>query len=384
MKVLVLLEQYVPGYKAGGPIRTIQNLVEHLHQAVDFSIVTRDRDLGENTTYSGVTVNTWTWVNHARVFYGSSRVFSLVSIRHLVRETRPDIVYLNSFFSQSTIRFLLLRRLGLLPSVAVLLAPRGELGRGALQLKAIKKKLYLALASITRLCSGVRWQATSEDEKAAIQRFAPDASVFVAPNLPARVDKDTFRSARPAKAPGYARFVFLSRISPKKNLLFALELLRELQGKVELDVVGPLEGTYWQQCRQLISTMPPNVTVNYRGSVPYEKVPEMLATAHCFLLPTLNENFGHAIFEALAVGLPVIISDQTPWRALQEKGIGWDIPLDRRKEWQNVLQQCVEMSAEEYCRLSAAASHFAQAWPEASAAVARTQALFQFALDHFS
>src|SRR5690606_2741866 len=151
-------------------------------------------------------------------------------------------------------------------------------------------------------------------------------SVFLAPNLPARKEKDTFQSVRVGKVPGHARFIFLSRINPIKNLLFALELLRELQGNVELDVAGPPQGVYWQQCRELINTMPPNVTVNYRGSVPHEQVPETLAAAHFFLLPTLNENFGHAIFEAFAVGLPVIISDQTPWQALQEKGIGWDIP----------------------------------------------------------
>lgn len=44
-------------------------------------------------------------------------------------------------------------------------------------------------------------------------------------------------------------------------------------------------------------------------------------------MPTFNENYGHAIVESFVAGLPVVISDRTPWRNLEKINAGWDIPL---------------------------------------------------------
>jgi glycosyltransferase involved in cell wall biosynthesis len=53
----------------------------------------------------------------------------------------------------------------------------------------------------------------------------------------------------------------------------------------------------------------------------------LLTQQDLFLFPTRGESFGHVIHEALRAGLPVLISDQTPWRRLEEQGVGWDLPL---------------------------------------------------------
>jgi glycosyltransferase involved in cell wall biosynthesis len=57
------------------------------------------------------------------------------------------------------------------------------------------------------------------------------------------------------------------------------------------------------------------------------------------VLPTLGENFGHAIFEALSAGRPVLISNQTPWHNLASQKIGWDISLDRPKEFVKAIEE---------------------------------------------
>lgn len=380
VKVLILLNYYLPGYKAGGPVRTIQNLVEYLHRNIDFWIVTRDRDVGDSHAYPDVVVDAWNNNGKARVYYGSSQVFNLSSIRRHVTEVAPDIVYLNSFFSGVTVRFLLLRKLGLIPRIPVILASRGELGHGALQLKTFKKRTYMLIAAATKLYSGVTWQATSQDEIGDIRRFERNATVHLAPNLPSRRTDSTSQVVSRPKQPGHARFIFLSRISPKKNLPFALELLRNVEGNIELDIVGPARAAYWDQCRQLIQNMPAHVKINYTGSLPHDQVPEALGRAHFFFLPTLHENFGHAIFEALSAGLPIIVSDQTPWQELTVKGIGWDLPLNSRELWQKVLQECVDMPAARYDRLSRAARHFTLVWPESSGVIAKNEAMFQVAL----
>ena len=69
--------------------------------------------------------------------------------------------------------------------------------------------------------------------------------------------------------------------------------------------------------------------------------------AHLFVLPTEGENFGHAIFEALAVGCPILISDQTPWRKLSEKKAGIDLPLSRIRFTQ-AMQYFVDLDNERW------------------------------------
>ena len=64
-----------------------------------------------------------------------------------------------------------------------------------------------------------------------------------------------------------------------------------------------------------------------------------------FFLPSFSENFGHAINEALSVGVPVLISDKTPWRNLQEKGMGWDLSLDNRRAFIEVIEAMASAKA---------------------------------------
>ncbi len=64
-----------------------------------------------------------------------------------------------------------------------------------------------------------------------------------------------------------------------------------------------------------------------------------------FFLAPFSENFGHAINEALSAGVPVVISDKTPWRNLQEKGMGWDLPLDNRRAFIEVIEAMASAKA---------------------------------------
>src|SRR5690349_17506499 len=57
--VLVPCDYYLPGYKAGGPIRTVSALVERLSDEFQFAVVTRDRDLDESAPLSGIEPNVW-------------------------------------------------------------------------------------------------------------------------------------------------------------------------------------------------------------------------------------------------------------------------------------------------------------------------------------
>lgn len=390
-RILCVTDWYLPAYKAGGPVRSVSNLVSALAgDEFEFYVLTRDRDLGENSAYADVPLEAWTTRSQAHVFYTADH--SLSNFRRRINEVKPDIIYLNSFFSTFARKVLLLRRLGLIGSSVVVVAPRGELSPGALQLKWPKKKFYIRVAAAIGLCRNLLWHATAELEKKEItsllskyhfEKGSKDAisgHIHVASNIPgAGSDVATKRSA--PKKTGHVSFLFISRISPKKNLAFALELLASVRGEVSFDICGPVDDPgYWRICEAQIARLPSNVKIRYLGPVPHHEVLEKFSQYHFFLFPTLSENFGHAIAESLSAGCPVIISDATPWRDLERKKVGWDLPLDERDPWLRVLQQCVDLDEEAYRAMSAACESYFREWARSPAIRQENVELFLRAL----
>jgi glycosyltransferase involved in cell wall biosynthesis len=165
-----------------------------------------------------------------------------------------------------------------------------------------------------------------------------------------------------------------------KNLLFALKVLRTVSGEVTFDIYGPLENKeYWNECEKVIGTMPHNIRVRYMGSLEHQRVLDVFAKNDLFFLPTLGENYGHVICEALSAGCPVLISDQTPWRDLHEKGVGWDIPLTDAETFRAVLQQCVDSAEDCYSELVIRASEYACKALSDPAIVEENRTLFRYA-----
>ncbi len=379
MKILTSVGYYLPGYKSGGPIRTIANMVERLGDEFEFKIVTADRDSGDEKSYPNIDVNNWNRVGKAEVFYMSPNRQSLSDFKRLLCLTEYNILYLNSFFSPHfTIKPLLLRRLRLIPAKPLIIAPRGEFSSGALGLKSLKKQLYITAAKVFGLYKGAVWQASSEHEKADIRQwFGSEAQVIVAPDLPPVINMADESKAVKDKKKGRLKIIFLSRISRKKNLNGALEMLKGLKGKIEFNIYGPMEDKlYWAECQRIIRGLPENIKVKYRGSIAHDKVGAVMREHNLFFLPTLGENFGHVILEALCGGCPILISDQTPWRDLEEKGVGWDLPLSKPEMFQEVLQKCVDMNDEEYVKWSEKAMEYGIGVTKDAGVVAQNRKLF--------
>ena len=360
-KVLTFVGYYLPGYKAGGPIRTIANLVDRLGGEFQFKIVTADRDFEDTKAYPGIKVDGWNRVGRADVCYMSLNRRSLRDFRRVLYSTKYDVLYLNSFFSPHfTIKPLLLRRLQLIPDKPLILASRGEFSPGALELKSLKKRVYLWAAKAFGLYRGVIWQASSKHEEADIRQwFGKDVPVVVAPDLPPVIHSADKLPPKSGKSEGRLNILFLSRISRMKNLDGAFKMLSGLKGRVQFDIYGPMnDKVYWAECRKVISNLPENIKVRYCGSVAHDEVAAVMREHDLFFLPTLGENFGHVILEALVAGCPVLISDQTPWRGLEEKGVGWDLLLGQPEKFQSVLQKCVDMDQNEHANLSKRAREY--------------------------
>lgn len=376
--VLTFVSWYLPGFKAGGALQSIANLVEHLGNDFNFRIITDDRDMGDSGPYPGIIPGQWQTVGKARVCYLSPAMQRLRPIARLMRETPHDVVYLNSFLHPrfSTLP-LLAQRLHLAPRSPTVIAPRGEFSVGALALKAGKKRAFMLASRSLGLHSGLTWQASTEHEAEDIRRamggIAKD--IRVACDLPRRVVPVMQTAAR---QPGQAlRVVFLSRISPMKNLLFALEVLAQVKVPVAFSIYGPREdAAYWRQCETVIATLPAHVRVEYFGSVEPSRVIPVLSQHDLFFLPTAGENYGHVIAEALMAGLPVLLSDQTPWRGLQAKGIGRDLPLGDMAPFAIYIDHLASASAEEIAQIRHQVALQAAEIGDVSATISANRRLF--------
>ncbi|UNC93623.1 glycosyltransferase family 4 protein [Candidatus Contubernalis alkaliaceticus] len=359
INILAFSGEYLPGYKGGGPIRTLANMVDHLGEDFSFHIIAGDRDLGDLDPYPGVITDSWQTVGKARVYYLSSENRSMKALGELINSTPHDIIYLSSFFSPVfTIKPLILRRRGLIPRVPLLIAPRGQFSSGAMKIKMRKKLFYLTLSKRLGLFKQVVWQASSPYEKEDILRcMGSSVNIWVAPDLPllppTGVDSRREGESPREKAPGLLKVIFLSRVSPMKNLKGALEILKDTDGKIQLDIVGPLEDQdYWGECQKIIRGMPENITVGYKGTLPHDQVTSTFKEYHLFFLPTLGENFGHVILESLAAGCPVLISDRTLWRDLEKNGVGWALPLENPGLFREALETMVAMEGKTHRQMS--------------------------------
>lgn len=365
-KILIFVDWYLPGFKAGGPIQSCANLVAHLGVEHDFYVVTRNTDYCSDQPYTSVESDTWQKAHGGTCYYISRKNLGYRALKSLYKEVEPDIVYINGIYSLyfSILPLILARQL---KYERLIVAGRGMLAASAVNVKSIKKRFFFHAARFTRLYHGVIFHATNEQERSDIQALlGADTKVMVAPNLPA---KQTClpENVRRVKTKGELRLVSVARISPEKNTYFALELLTKYKGKnkIVFDIFGPVyDEAYWEKCISLIKDMPSNVQVNYFGSLKKEEVGHKLTNYHALFLPTRGENFGHVILESMMAGCGIIISDQTPWRELQIKGIGYDIPLSDTAAFLEAIDELASLDQERFDRLSGRAFSFARSYTE--------------------
>ncbi|MGI8408703.1 MAG: glycosyltransferase family 4 protein [Pyrinomonadaceae bacterium] len=366
-RILVFCDFYLPGFKSGGGMWTVANLVDRFHDKYDFNIVTRNYDSRDDMVpYTSVSTGVWNTVGNATVFYAEERSLNQVHFARLVNGIKPDVVFLNSVFSTPAVQFLRARMRKIGQNIPVIIAPCGEMSKAALSLKPLKKKLFLRYASIAGMYRDVIWKASARSEVEEIKNaVGQKAETWIAPDLPPRtIIPDYSPSLKPEKQSGSVRFAFVSRLVRKKNLHFFLELLKSIRlGNVYLDIIGPLEDTaYWRECLSIIDTLPDNVKINVTGPMRYDDALKTLCKAHFFVLPTLNENFGYVFIEALSAGCPLLISDRTMWKHVGRHNAGWTLPLEKADLWLEKIACCIKMDSAKYQQMSAAARNYALTW----------------------
>jgi len=347
-KLLVLVDWFRPGYKAGGPIQSSFNFAYAFKDVFDIFVLTTNTDHGETQPYRGIESNKWIdnkW-DGIHIYYADKATLTTAQLYREITSVNADYVYLNHMFSPKFVLYpLWLKWRGKLKS-KVVLCPRGALYESALSVKRYKKSPVLALFKFLKIPRKLVFHATNDREYQAIQSFFPGSKAIIADNLP-RTDQPP--AVPIIKEKGCVKCVFIGRIVPIKNLSFLLQALKDCTVSVTLTVIGPVEDEeYWSKCQEMITELGGNIEVTYAGPKDNDEVLEALSKHHLYVLPTTGENFGHSIFEALFSGRPVLISDQTPWHNLPALKAGWDLPLNDSRAFTRIIDTVGNFSQEAY------------------------------------
>lgn len=327
LRVLVLVDWYEPGFKGGGITRSAINFVNLFKADFDIYVLTTNSDLGSSAPYDDIQSDVWINRDGVFVYYADPDSLSYSFLASQIRSIDPAVVYLNTMFSWNfSIMPAILKRVSGFRG-KLLLSPRGSLKGSALSTKATKKKIFLFLFKAFGLHRKIHFQATDAQEYSDIRKvFGEGVHLSLLPDLPTL---NIVNDISTSKVKGSLKLIFVGRAHPIKNLDFVLEALARVTMNVSLEVVVTREDIdYLERCESMIGLLPANISVAFHLDVPHAEVIKLLASSHVFILPTKGENFGHAIFEALFIGLPVIISDQTPWQNLAEAKAGFVFPLN--------------------------------------------------------
>jgi glycosyltransferase involved in cell wall biosynthesis len=376
--ILLFIDWYLPGYKAGGPIQSCANLVNHLNDDYCFKIITRNTDYCETKPYENIKPNEWNIINkNTHVYYFSADQLNKKNIYYLIDKTSFDVVYLNGVFSYffTIVPLLYLRKN---KGHKTIVAARGMFASGALAIKKQKKQLFLSFSKLMGLFNNVIFHATNESEKKDIIKVMGNKyEIKIAGNLSKKIALEAFKPKN--KKLGFVNLINVARVAPEKNLKYALEILKEVKTNVQFDFYGPLyDEAYYNECKAVIEKLPKNIQVNYKGVIPNSEVNQTLKNYDAMLMPTLGENFGHIILESLIAARPVIISDQTPWQNLETDKSGWCIPLNELSKYVQAIEMLAQCDEEQFNVFSLAAHLKAKTFIENKELISSNRALFDF------
>jgi glycosyltransferase involved in cell wall biosynthesis len=203
----------------------------------------------------------------------------------------------------------------------LVVSPRGMLAAEALSFSRHKKAVFWRLLQGPAFSKASAWHATSAQEADEIRRFGIEAPIAIIQNGVDLPDAGASHDGQKRRR----TVIFVSRLHPKKGL----PSLIEAWGKVspqrpewDLVIAGPDEDGHRAQIEKLAHGACGS-RIRFMDEVTPRTRDTLYADADLFVLPTLNENFGLAVAEALAAGLPAIVTKGAPWSKLISERCGW-------------------------------------------------------------
>ena len=315
----------------GGPAVTVPRLSEALtREGVPCALLTLNYEkLGPQTEGTGYDLTSVAGNYFTRLMRGWSP-----SLNRRLKEqsSRANIIHNHGLWMFPN---LYARQAAIGGRIPLVISPRGMLEEWSLGRSRIKKLMAWSLFERANLRSAALFHATSEMEARSLRKLGLHQPIAVIPNgveIPdreANPDRESLERKHPELA-GKRWLLFLSRIHPKKGVSELLRVWRKLEpdfSQWHLIVAGPDLDGYQSRIRREVFDSKIANRVTFAGMLSGSERKAAFANADIFVLPTHSENFGIAIAEALAFGLPVITTKGAPWKELIAHECGWWIDL---------------------------------------------------------
>lgn len=342
MKILFPVNSFYPA-QVGGTCNSVYAIAKGLAaKRHDVLVVATNSGL---TKEHNITLDAITEFEGFEVVYGSPSIltnfskllspFSVIpkNLAKNIKSFNPDIIHLSSLFHPISLFSALIARKQGIPYIW---SPHGELGRGAIDKKALKKKLFLSMPFVRKnILTTSRFHVTATEEGIWLEGFLkakfPGLQSDVYDIIGNMVDNEMFEKdlneERSNKYPD-KYILFLSRISRKKNIEALISAFAKI--KINTDARLVIAGwagedpAYTNELKKLvISTSISGRVVFTEKSIEGAEKRALYRNAEILVLPSYSENFGMVVVEAMAQGTPVIASKGTPWGELESKNCGY-------------------------------------------------------------
>jgi glycosyltransferase involved in cell wall biosynthesis len=347
MRILLISSYYKPAYVYGGPVRCVSQLCEAMVQ-LNSEITVLTTNINGNELLEvplGKPVN----VDGVEVFYypirrvlHSNFVFSMGLVNACYREvSQYDIVFLQSLFSYEIRPAIIACKEVNSPYVIQL---HGQLLPWSLRHKKLKKKIFLTLMGRNYLNKANALHCTVHSEDEALDGMGITAPRIIIPN---GVDNGYFTQLPPR---GYLRkrfripdnaniLLFFGRLHTKKRPDIAVEVLAATQNlpcETHLILAGPDEMQLIPKLYSQADRLGCADRLHSTGLLQGDEILSVLSDSDLLLMPSEpeSENFGMSAVEAMATGLPILVSDGVPVGSWAEKAGAGRMVACNRNEFQ--------------------------------------------------
>jgi glycosyltransferase involved in cell wall biosynthesis len=312
---------------SGGPPITLLRLYKYINKLTESFIVTSEIDKNIKNEYD------YKFIKEKFDF----PFFFKIKFFNLLKKLNPDIVHIHGIWHPYLVCFIIA---SLFLNINYIIQPMGALGQWALKQKSIKKYFFLKTFYIFLLKNTKVILVSSYLEKKELLNIFPDLDSKIQ-ILPIGIDQPSISLKK--KQLKINKFLFISRLHPKKNIEFLIELWSILvKEKIDLylDLVGEGDLDYTNKLKKKVKYYNLEKNINFAGPKYFNDLDIFYKKNQIFIFPSKSENFGVVILEALSNGLPVITSNQTPWEDLDLKKCGWRLNLDI-ESFQDLLKKII-------------------------------------------
>ena len=342
MRICLVSSSFYPAIFYGGPISATWDLSQKIgEKGVEVYVSTTNANGNEklknvNTKkHIQIAKNVFIRYYHEQLI----NVFSFSFMYNIYSDIKKsDVVYIQYLFHYTVIFSLFF---SWVLKKEVVLCPRGSFSDYTQKSNGLLKRIWIRLF-VKPFVSKIKWQASSYLEKNDILKYFPSSDVSM---ISDGIDFDSFQDSEKIDleilVKKYTNFDFenvsdvifsMGRLHEIKRfdiLIDAFNLYHTENKNAKLLIAGADDGVKDKLLDQ-IDKLGLNESIFLIGLVDFHQKKELLSNSSVFALSSEFESFGIVVAEALACGLPIVVSDKTAWKDINKNNCG--IFAENRKE----------------------------------------------------